>query len=140
RARAAAPAARIGGVLVQPMLTSGRELIVGMTRDPSFGPLVMFGLGGVLVEALGDVAFRIAPMHRDDARRMMREIRGTRMLGELRGTPAADLGAIEDVILRVSRIAVDFPAIVELDINPLLATASGAIAVDARVMLRASRT
>jgi len=136
--RAAAPGAAITGVMVQPQVPAGRELIVGMTRDPGFGPLVMFGLGGVLVEVLRDVVFRIAPLHREEARRMMGEIRGARILAEVRGSPPVDRAAIEEVLLRVSELAIDFPAIEELDINPLMATPGGAIAADARVLLKGS--
>jgi acetyl coenzyme A synthetase (ADP forming)-like protein len=134
-ARGAFPDAAISGILVQRMLGGGRELIVGVVRDPLVGPLVMFGLGGVLVEALGDVVFRLAPIHRLDARDMIRGIRGVRLLDAIRGSPAADLAALEDVLLRVSHLAADFPAIVELDVNPLLAFSDGAVAVDARVVL-----
>jgi acetyl coenzyme A synthetase (ADP forming)-like protein len=135
-ARTAHPEAAITGVMVQPMLQSGRELIVGMTRDPVFGPLVMFGLGGILVEVLRDVSFRIAPFGREEARRMMGEIRGARLLDAVRGMPPADRAALEDVLLRVARLVTDCPEIAELDVNPLMATPSGAVAVDARVMLQ----
>ncbi len=134
-ARTAHPEAAITGVMVQPMLQSGRELIVGMTRDPVFGPLVMFGLGGILVEVLRDVSFRIAPFGREEASRMMGEIRGARLLDAVRGMPPADRTALEDVLLRVARLVTDCPEIAELDVNPLMATPSGAVAVDARVML-----
>jgi acetyltransferase len=134
-ARRAHPDAAVTGILVQRMLAGGRELIVGVVRDPSVGPLVMFGLGGVLVEALGDVVFRLAPIHRHDAGDMIRGIRGVRLLDGIRGAPPADLGALEDVLLRVSHLAADFPAIRELDVNPLLAFGDGAVAVDARVLV-----
>jgi len=138
-ARTAQPDAAISGVLVQSMVQSGRELIVGMTRDPVFGPLVMFGLGGILVEILRDVSFRIAPFGREEARRMMREIRGARLLDAVRGLPPADRGAIEDVLLRVALLVTDYPEIAELDVNPLMAMPSGAVAADARVMLAQRR-
>jgi acetyltransferase len=134
-ARRARPDATVSGILVQRMVRGGRELIVGVVRDPSVGPLVMFGLGGVLVEALGDVVFRLAPIHRRDAGDMIRGIRGVRLLDAIRGAPPANLVALEDVLLRVSRLAIDFPAIRELDINPLLAFDDGAVAVDARVLV-----
>jgi acetyl coenzyme A synthetase (ADP forming)-like protein len=134
-ARTAQPDAAISGVLVQSMVQSGRELIVGMIRDPVFGPLVMFGLGGILVEVLRDVSFRIAPFGREEARRMMREIRGARLLDAVRGWPPADRGAVEDVLLRVARLVTDCPEIAELDVNPLMAMPSGAIAADVRVIL-----
>jgi acyl-CoA synthetase (NDP forming) len=137
RVRRAVPDATIEGILVQRMLQGGRELIAGIVRDLSFGPLVMFGLGGVLVEVLRDVIFRVAPIRLCDARDMLSGIRGTRMLDAIRGTPAADRGAIEDVLLRLSRLATDFPEIEEIDINPLLASPNGAVAADGRILLMA---
>ena len=134
-ARAARPEAELSGVLVQPMVQHGRELIVGMTRDPVYGPLVMYGLGGILVEVLRDVSFRIAPFAREEARRMMREIRGARLLDAVRGWPPADRAAVEDVLLRVACLVTDCPEIAELDVNPLLAMPTGAVAADARVLL-----
>ena len=130
-----APGAPVEGVVVQPMLRGGRELIVGMSRHAGFGPLVMFGLGGVLVEALADVSFRIAPFGRADARDMIGSIRGVKLLGPVRGAAAVDRTALEDVVLRVGQLAVDFPEISELDVNPLLATERGVVAVDARALL-----
>ena len=117
------------------MVSGGRELIAGAIRDPSVGPMLMFGLGGTFVEALGDVTFRVAPIHRLDAADMVRGFRGFKILCAIRGMPAADLTALEDVLLRLSRLAIDLPEIAELDLNPLLAFADGAVAVDARVML-----
>lgn len=134
-ARKAYPEAAISGVLVQKMVAGGRELIVGMSRDPSVGPLLMFGLGGVLVEVLGDVVFRLAPINRLEAADMLRSIRGVRLLEGVRGAPPADLRALEDILIRAGRLAADFPAIAELDLNPVLAFGDGAVAVDARVML-----
>jgi acetyl coenzyme A synthetase (ADP forming)-like protein len=131
----AAPGAAVSGVLVQSQVSRGRELIVGVTRDAGYGPLVMFGLGGILVEALQDVVFRLAPITRYDAKQMLAGIRGARMLEAIRGSPAVDRAAVEDVLLRVSQLVTDFPAIRELDINPLMASAEGAIAADARVVL-----
>lgn len=133
--RRAAPQATITGLLVQRMLTEGRELIAGISRDPSFGPLVMFGLGGILVEVLRDVVFRVAPIRRPDARDMLNGIRGRRLLGEVRGAPPVDQRALEDILLRLSFLAADHPEILEVDINPLLATAAGATAADARILL-----
>lgn len=121
------------GVLVQRMEKGGIELIVGFARDPSFGPMLMFGLGGIFVEALRDVVFRVAPIDDYDAREMVKQIRGASVLHGLRGTPPADIGAIVDVLLRLSQLAVDHPDILELDINPLLARGDGVVAVDARV-------
>ena len=135
-ARRAVPDATIHGVLVQEMVQGGRETIAGVTRDPSFGPLVMFGLGGIFVEVLRDVVFRVAPISRRDAADMIAGLRGARLLDALRGTPPADRHAIEDVLLRLSRLAGDFPEIAELDVNPLLAFPDRAVAVDGRVLLR----
>ena len=132
----AVPGATIHGVLVQEMVRGGRETIAGVTRDPSFGPLVMFGLGGIFVEVLRDVVFRVAPIHRRDAADMIAGLRGARLLDALRGSPAADRHAIEEVLLRLSRLAGDFPEISELDVNPLLAFPDRAVAVDARVLLQ----
>jgi acyl-CoA synthetase (NDP forming) len=134
-ARRSHPEAAITGILVQRMVKGGRELIAGMTRDPSVGAMLMFGLGGTLVEVLGDVVFRMAPIHRLDAADMVRGIRAVRILQGVRGAPPADLVALENVLLRLSRLAIDFPEIAELDLNPLLAFGDGAMAVDARVML-----
>jgi acetyl coenzyme A synthetase (ADP forming)-like protein len=135
-ARNANPDVRITGVMIQPMVSGGRELIAGMTRDPSVGALLMFGLGGTLVEVLGDVVFRLAPITRRDAADMVRGIRGFRLLEGVRGAPAASLSALEDVLLRLSRLVSECPEIAEMDVNPVLAFADRAVAVDARVMLR----
>ena len=131
----AVPGATIHGVLVQEMVTGGRETIAGVTRDPSFGPLVMFGLGGIFVEVLRDVIFRVAPINRREAADMIAGLRGVKLLDALRGAPPADRRAIEDVLLRLSLLAEDFPEIAELDVNPLLAFPDRAVAVDGRVLL-----
>jgi acyl-CoA synthetase (NDP forming) len=125
------------GVLVQPMLSSGVEVMVGMTRDPLFGPLLAFGLGGIHVEILGDVQFRIAPLTDHDARAMVQEIKGHRLLSGYRGQPAVDVKAIEDVLLRISRLVEDVPEIGELDLNPIFALpdAQGCKIVDARIRI-----
>jgi acyl-CoA synthetase (NDP forming) len=107
-------------------------VIVGMSRDPTFGPVIMFGLGGIFVEALRDVSFRIAPVTRGDAEEMIDEIRGHRVLEGMRGKPPADREALIDVILRVSQLVTDHrDDIAELDINPLVVFSEGAKAVDA---------
>lgn len=137
---AAAARAELSGVLVQRMAHSGRELIVGSSRDPQFGPLVMFGLGGVLVEVVQDVVFRLAPLSSADAREMLRQIRGTRILAEFRGQPAIDQDALVAALRAVARLAVDFPEIGEIEINPLLAAADGMLALDARVSLVQERS
>ncbi|MEP6573987.1 MAG: acetate--CoA ligase family protein [Gemmatimonadota bacterium] len=125
----------ITGIMVQKMVEGGRETIIGIARDPEYGPLLMFGLGGIFVEALRDVVFRAAPVLPLDAYEMVRGIRGFKILEGVRGEAPADLTALQDALLRVSQLAVDFPAVAELDINPLLAFRKGVIAVDARVGL-----
>jgi acyl-CoA synthetase (NDP forming) len=117
------------------MAPPGRETIVGLTRVPRVGPLVMFGLGGLYVEVLRDVVLRLSPLRDIDAREMIREIKSYRMLEGVRGEPARDLDALADVLLRVSQLAQRHPQITELDINPLLALERGVVAVDARVQL-----
>lgn len=130
-----APGARVDGVLVQAMAPAGRETIVGGSRDPSFGPMLMFGLGGIYVEVWRDVVFRMAPVARSEAREMIDSIKAVRLLTGVRGQPPVDRRAIEDVLLRVSQLLEDFPAIRELDINPLMTYPDGALAADARVVV-----
>jgi len=134
-----APGADIRGVTVQEMVPAGREVIIGMSRDAQFGPTVVFGLGGVFVEVLKDISMRVVPVSRFDAQDMVKEIKGARMLEPFRRMPAADVDAIIDVILRVSRLAQDLGDIIsEIDINPLvvLEKGKGARAVDALVVLK----
>ncbi|HEY6222995.1 MAG TPA: acetate--CoA ligase family protein [Gemmatimonadales bacterium] len=131
-----APNATIDGLLVQRMVSGGREMIVGVSRDRVFGPLVMFGLGGIYVEALGDVVFRIAPLSPLDVYDMLKGIRGVAILEGVRGAPPVDFAALGDAVRRVAQLAVDHEEIAELDINPLLAFPQGATAVDARILLR----
>jgi acetyltransferase len=137
RARAAHPQAPLRGVQVQKMASGGHEVIIGVTRDPTFGPLVMFGLGGVYVEALRDVSFRLAPLTRADAEEMIDEVRSARLLAGLRGAPSADRTALADAIVRIGQLAADHPEIAEMDVNPLavFAAGQGALALDARVVL-----
>jgi acyl-CoA synthetase (NDP forming) len=129
------PDARIEGVAVQHMAPAGTEVIIGMSKDPQFGPVLMFGLGGVLVEVLKDVAFRIVPLEPRDARQMIREIKGYRVLEGVRGQPSADLAALESLILKLSHFIEGNPQIEELDLNPVLAYKDGVIAVDARIVV-----
>jgi acetate---CoA ligase (ADP-forming) len=131
----AAPQATIEGILVQRMVPGGRETIVGVSRDRAFGPLVMFGLGGIYVEALRDIVFRIAPIGPLEAHDMMKGIRSVAILEGVRGAPPVDFAALGDVLQRVAQLAIDFEEIAELDINPLLAFPQGATAVDARILL-----
>lgn len=138
-ARRYAPDASIQGISVQSMARRGREVILGATYDPQFGHLIMFGLGGIYVEVLKDVSFRIAPLTADDAREMIFEIRSSALLRGVRGDPPADIDAIVDSLLRLSQLVTDFPEITELDVNPLLVypVGEGAMAVDSRVALAA---
>ncbi len=127
--------ARIDGVLVQRMASGGTETIVGVSREPLFGPLVMFGLGGIFVEALRDIVFRVAPLSDLDARDMLTAIRGRALLEGIRGKPPADRVALERTLRLVAQLAEDHPEIEEMDINPLLALPRGVLALDARIRL-----
>jgi acetyl coenzyme A synthetase (ADP forming)-like protein len=130
---AAGRRAEMDGVLVQEMVNGGVETFVGATRDPLYGPLLAFGIGGVQVEVWRDVVFRVHPLGPADARDMLEEIRGRALLDGVRGAPAADRGALVDVILRLDRLVGDHPEVAEVDLNPLLARPSGAIVLDARI-------
>ncbi|HWE12063.1 MAG TPA: acetate--CoA ligase family protein [Solirubrobacteraceae bacterium] len=127
--------ARITGVQIQQMLGSGQEVLIGAITDPTFGPVMTFGLGGVLVEVLRDVTFRLAPTSRDDALAMVGGIRASEVLDGVRGGPPCDRRALAEMIERVSRLVADFPQISEVDLNPVLATEAGATAVDARLVV-----
>jgi acyl-CoA synthetase (NDP forming) len=129
------PGAKIQGVSVQKMARSGIEVIIGMSKDAQFGPVIMFGLGGVLVEILKDVSFRIVPLARRDAREMIREIKGYPLLEGYRGQEPVDIGYLEELILKVSSFVEQHPEVAELDLNPIFAYKDGAVAVDARVVL-----
>ncbi|CQR60642.1 Uncharacterized protein MJ0590 [Streptomyces leeuwenhoekii] len=137
-ARAYAPEARIHGVQVQELLPRGQEVIVGAVTDPTFGKVVAFGLGGVLVEVLKDVTFRLAPVDADEALSMLDSIRAAQVLDGVRGQPAVDRRAVAEQIRRVSELVADFPEIAEVDLNPVIATARGAVAADVRVILAES--
>jgi len=138
RARRRMPEAEIWGVCVQQMVTGGKEVILGMTRDPQFGPMLMFGLGGIYVEVLKDVSFRIAPINEDDAEEMIREIRSYPLLRGVRGERPTDIEELKLCLLRLSQFAMDHPRVLELDINPLVVFPEGetAIAVDARITVQ----
>ena len=133
--RAKVPDAEITGILVQEMAPSSTEVIVGSTKDPTFGPTIMFGLGGIFVEILRDVAFRLAPITQADAEEMIREIRSYKILEGARGMPRADQEAIAEILLNTSRMLVECPEIKELDMNPVLVYEKGAKIVDARIIL-----
>ena len=121
-----APHARIDGVLVQPMAPPGREVILGINRDPTWGPLLMVGLGGVLVEALGDVALAPVPLDRAAARALLGRLKGASVLGAYRGAPAADTDALIELMVRLSHFAADHAdEIAEIDLNPVIVHAKG---------------
>ncbi|KPK37193.1 MAG: hypothetical protein AMJ65_15170, partial [Phycisphaerae bacterium SG8_4] len=127
----------VDGVLIQHMVAGGRETIIGIAFDPSFGPLIMFGLGGIFVEALGDVVFRVHPVSDIDAVEMIQQVKGYALLEGMRGEKGVDFEALKEAIQRISQLVGDFPQVVELDINPFVAFAPGQppIAVDARVVI-----
>src|SRR5690606_23066478 len=137
RAERYVPGARIWGCTVQEMTPQGLEVLVGMNRDPQFGPLVTFALGGIYVEILKDATFRIAPFSRREAWQMLDEIRARALLDGVRGRPPVDKEAVVDTLMRVGQLVTDFPEIVELDINPLMVfeKGQGAIAIDMRLVL-----
>jgi len=129
------PEASIQGVSVQKMARPGVEVIIGVSKDAQFGPVMMFGLGGILVEILKDVSFRIIPLEKRDAAEMIREIKGFPLLEGYRGQEKVDLDNLEDLILKVSDYIDQHPEVEELDLNPVIAYSDGAVAVDARVVL-----
>ena len=122
-------------VLIQELVRGSRELMVGMTRDAQFGPCVMFGLGGIFTEILKDISFRVAPIEKRDAKEMMQEIKGHKILENVRGMPAADLEELSEILIRVGEIGLDNEAIKEIDVNPLILSGSKPVAVDALVVL-----
>jgi acetyl-CoA synthetase (ADP-forming) len=130
-----APEAEIIGVIVQEMAPNGTEIIIGSTMDSTFGPTIMFGLGGIFVEILKDVSFRLVPITRTDAEEMVREIKAYRILEGVRGKPPVDQETIVDVLMKTSKMLEECPEIRELDINPIIVYERGAKIVDARVIL-----
>ena len=132
-----APNARIEGVEVEAMVTGGKEVIVGAQQDPAFGPILLFGMGGIYVEILQDVTFRLAPIRTLSARHMVASVRAAALLRGVRGEPPGDLESLYEAIERVSQLAVDLPQVAELDINPLIVRPApeGVVAVDARIAL-----
>jgi acyl-CoA synthetase (NDP forming) len=123
-------------ILVQEMIRGTRELVAGMTRDPQFGPCVMFGLGGIFTEVLKDIAFRVAPLEKQDALDMTREIKAHGILGAVRGMPAADLDLLCDILMKVGLIGMENDIVQEIDINPLILSGDKPVAVDALVVLK----
>jgi hypothetical protein len=137
RAACAAMTSAKNGFLVQSMIKGGVELVVGIKRDPQCGPVLLVGLGGVLVEVLRDTALALAPVGKVEARRMLESLKGYPLLKGYRGAPAADLDAVCEAIARISEFAADYAdQVEEIDVNPLLARAEGAVALDALIVLR----
>ncbi len=126
-------------VLVQEMVRGKRELVAGLTRDPQFGPCVMFGLGGIFTEVLNDVSFRVAPLEEFDALQMMREIRGHKILGAVRGMEPVDMTVLADILIAIGKIGMENEKIAEIDINPLIITGNRPVAVDALIVLGTSK-
>jgi len=133
--RRSKPDARIVGILVQEMALSSTEVIVGMTKDPQFGQALMFGLGGIFVEVLKDVSFRVAPITERDAREMITEIKGYPLLRGYRGMPPADVDTIVQILLKTSKLVMEHPEVDQLDLNPIMVYEKGAKVVDARMIL-----
>lgn len=133
--RSAVPGAEMHGVLVVPMAPPGPEVIIGTTRDPQFGPIVMFGLGGIFVELFKDVSFRVAPFEQEVALDMIRETRAYQVLRGLRGETPKDVEALADLLVRVSRLAAQYPQIREMDLNPVRVYEKGYAILDARILL-----
>jgi acetate---CoA ligase (ADP-forming) subunit beta len=129
------PGAEIDGVAVQKMAQLGVEIIIGMSQDSQFGPVIMFGLGGILVEVLKDVSFRVVPLSKRDAAEMVREIKGFTLLQGFRGQPPVNLARLEELLIKVSDFVEKNPRIKELDLNPLFARGDSIVAVDARILL-----
>ena len=129
------PHAVIDGVSVQKMARPGTEVIIGMTKDAQFGPVLMFGLGGILVELMKDVSFRIVPLEKEDAREMIREIKSYPILEGFRGMEPVDVSILEGILLKLSRFVDENPEIKDLDLNPIFAYREGAVAADARIIL-----
>jgi acetyltransferase len=140
RVRRQMPEADVPGVYIERMCAPGREVILGMTRDPQFGPMLMFGLGGIFVEILKDVTFHLAPVTHDEALQMLRGTRSYRLLEGARGQAGVDLDAIAACLQRISQLAMEFPRIAELDINPLIVHPAGQGAQVADVRIRLERS
>ena len=127
--------AKIEGVIVYPMVLQGTEIIIGMMKDPHFGPVVMFGLGGIFVEVLKDISFRILPIEERDAGEMITGIKGYEILKGARGNPPRDIQAIKEVLLKVSKLTTENPEISEIDLNPIFVFEQGLQVIDARMIL-----
>jgi len=126
---------RVLGTLISTMAGPGQECIIGMIRDPQFGPVIMFGLGGIFVEVLKDVSFRVAPLAQEDIDEMVEEIKGYKILTGIRGEKPKDIDALKDILAKLSEIAIDNPEIKEIDLNPVIVHEKGASIVDSRMIL-----
>jgi acetyl-CoA synthetase (ADP-forming) len=126
----------LDGVLIQKMVQGSREFVIGLSRDPQFGPCVMFGLGGIFTEALKDVTFRVAPLSKEDALEMIDEIKTKKILGEFRGSPAVDREALAKALVGIGELGMSCDSIAEIDINPLIICGDKPVAVDALVVLK----
>ncbi len=129
------PDAKINGVFIQEFAPLGIEIIIGMVKDPQFGPAIMFGLGGIFVEVLKDVSFRVAPLTDKDAEDMIHEIKGYPLLTGIRGQKPADIEALKKTLVGISKLVMDYPQIKELDLNPVFAYPDGVKCIDARIIL-----
>ncbi len=134
------PEAKIKGLLVQNLAPPGREVIIGVNRDPQFGPIIVFGLGGIFVEVLKDVSFRLPPISKKEAISMMKEIKGYPILEGIRGAPSVDIISVADVMEKTSKMVMDLPEIMELDMNPIILYEKGLTVVDARVIINYNRS
>jgi len=127
--------AKISGVIAYKMIPQATEIIIGMMKDPHFGPVAMFGLGGIFVEILKDVSFRIIPLEERDAREMITEIKGYKILKGVRGNPPRDIQSIKEVLIKVSKLTTENPEIKEIDLNPVFVFEKGVQVIDARMIL-----
>jgi acyl-CoA synthetase (NDP forming) len=127
--------AKISGVIVYPIVPQGTEIIIGMMKDPHFGPVIMFGLGGIFVEVLKDISFRILPIEERDAREMITEIKGHEILKGVRGETPKDIEAIKNLLMKISQLSIENPEIKEIDLNPIFVFKKGLQVVDARMIL-----
>ncbi len=134
--REAAPEARLDGVMVMKQMDTDREVITGVVQDATFGPVIMFGLGGVATELFKEVAFRALPLSEQDAKDIMAETRASKMLGAFRGKPPVDFAAVESLLLSVSRLTEAHPEIDQVDLNPVVVGPKGAVVVDARIVVK----
>ncbi len=135
-ARSASPSAKIEGVTVQEMAAPGTEVIIGGLTDPQFGPVLMLGLGGIMVEVFKDVAFRIVPISRQDASQMIHQLKGYPILAGARGQPPADIDRLQQALLALSRFMEEHPEVAEFDLNPLFVYSQDLVGVDARIILK----